>query len=983
MTGHERQSRSIQPETQAERNARVRRIEISPGDVRLQVGDRISFAAVAYGGDDVPVGGVAFTWSGATEEGDSEAVVLQTGEVEARAPGRYKVEVEGAGRRAHVRVTVINTDRLRRNQLELPNAPRRVSTHALSPDSTVLGVGKRQGRQPRTRRPDEAMFVKASVKHTATPPVTVPAAIAALPQPDEWNDTNYMTADDPDNEVGNPPGGAVDDGAGSGNFQLAAPVLGLPGRGIDLSLALAYNSRVWNKAGNEMTFDIDRNWPAPGWSLGFGKIVNLGATAGALLIDADGTRHGFIGSIDYGQFNAHTTDGTFIDYSGQIYADGTMTNFQAKYPNGTIVKYDTYGQNAAYPTRITDANGNYLTITYRNNAGPQIDKIVDTVGRTVQFHYEAAGSLTAVTATAANGSLRTLVRLTYQTHTLDYNFANTFGVMTVRVRSNPVSVIRAIYYPGTNTGYWFGDAGSYSSYGMIAKMQEQRGMGFSGPAPVPPAQGPTEQGTISAGTTTQQAVYDYPLAAGSALADAPTYSNQTVTWEGMTTAPAVTNYQVARNASNPAQPGVPSSKTTITLPNTTQSVQWTFNYSTAAENDPNKYKDGLIYSDETYAANGATLLQSSRVTWERGAYESPRPVRTEATDKEINQTTATEFSYGSVYNQVVETRDFGYTGNLLRLTATQYENDFNYTNRHIFNLPKVVEVYADLGKTDRVSRTEYEYDNAPLVNLGRPAQYDQAYNPYTTDIVQTTQCLQYQANCTYGCYYSGGQYAQCSSSNPSACPSLCRPYFDYQCCQTWQWVSVYNPSTRYRGNVTKVTQYENASVANLSGPIGETRTYDITGNLRTAATACCEQTSYDYEGETQYAYLTEQTRGSSDPHSPDRVYTSAVYSYYSGQVSYASDANNRVTVFHYDPMTLRLNRVVAPTGATTFYDYDDNASKITELVRTGDANSPVASENVKFLNGLGQVRREEAKGEGANVWDVVETKYDVFGRVSE
>ena len=67
---------------------------------------------------------------------------------------------------------------------------------------------------------------------------------------DGWGDSNYWSADDPGNRVGDPPGAPLDEGAGSGNFQICGSVLGLPGRGIDISLGLAYNSRLWNKAGN-------------------------------------------------------------------------------------------------------------------------------------------------------------------------------------------------------------------------------------------------------------------------------------------------------------------------------------------------------------------------------------------------------------------------------------------------------------------------------------------------------------------------------------------------------------------------------------------------------------------------------------------------------------------------------------------------------------------------------------------------------------
>ncbi|MEJ7615847.1 MAG: hypothetical protein WKF30_02475 [Pyrinomonadaceae bacterium] len=99
-------------------------------------------------------------------------------------------------------------------------------------------------------------------------------------------------------------------------------------------------------------------------------------------------------------------------------ADGNYGYGNAKYPNGTVVAYGALGRNAVYPTRITDASGNYITITYRNNSGPSIESVTDTLGRIINFHYDSGGLLTAVTAPGlADGSgsstPRTLVRLTY------------------------------------------------------------------------------------------------------------------------------------------------------------------------------------------------------------------------------------------------------------------------------------------------------------------------------------------------------------------------------------------------------------------------------------------------------------------------------------------------------------------------------------------------------------------------------------------
>src|SRR6185436_8097850 len=224
-----------------------------------------------------------------------------------------------------------------------------------------------------------------------------------------------------------------------------------------------------------------RDWPAAGWSLGFGRVAGLGV-GGAMLIDADGTRHGFSGTVTqfpsgFIGFEGHTVDGTFIDYSTFTDSTGVINFAQVKMPNGTVIQYGAPGRGAVHPQRITDANGNYITVEYRFNPerGPKIQRVTDTLGRVMNFYYEA-GKLTAITAPGLDGSEHPLGRLHYKTLTLNYGFSST---LTANVDNPTPDVLDAIYYPGTGTGYWFGDSDSYSSYGMLAKYSEQRAMGFS------------------------------------------------------------------------------------------------------------------------------------------------------------------------------------------------------------------------------------------------------------------------------------------------------------------------------------------------------------------------------------------------------------------------------------------------------------------------------------------------------------------------
>ena len=57
------------------------------------------------------------------------------------------------------------------------------------------------------------------------------------------------------------------------NFKWSVPIISLGGRGLAAGLTLHYNSRVWTRRNNQVAFDAITGWPAPGYSLGFGRIV--------------------------------------------------------------------------------------------------------------------------------------------------------------------------------------------------------------------------------------------------------------------------------------------------------------------------------------------------------------------------------------------------------------------------------------------------------------------------------------------------------------------------------------------------------------------------------------------------------------------------------------------------------------------------------------------------------------------------------------
>ena len=906
-------NRPARQESQRTRDSRVFRIAIYPGNTTLRKGEQLMLTPVAFDINDNLIGGVSYTWQ-VTPKGNKEEVsVSDAGNFVAYVPGTYRVTAQGAGRSGTVTITV-------------EDAAKTAQHHAR--------------------------------------PMTPQAGGTDIY---EWRAITKKWADHPINERGNPPNRPASSvgGATSGNFQLNVPLVFLPGRGLDVDLKLQYNSRVWAKTTtngvSEMTFDIDKGTPAVGWSFGFGKIINM-LDGGAMIVDADGTRHGFAGEVRNNAsasensaktFIGSTTDGTFIDYicHTDFRASAGSDFAEAKYPNGTVVGYwgglEPSGARTLYPTTILDANGNYITITYHNHTSQnfyrkQIETITDTLGRVVLFNYDSSDRLTAITVGGipdANGNptTRTVARFHYKSLTLDYAFAPMQAL--VRTGTAPVDVLDAIYFPATATGYWFGDSDSYSSYGMIAKVEAQRSMVFS-------AASLNEQGTVTPGFMTRRQVYDYPLLKGGNLADAPDYHSLTETWENQTGGSAVTHFDIQQDAS--------PRTVTVTYPDNSRHVESAYNL---PEGSPGHANDGLIFKDELFDANN-NLMSRKTIGWNQDVtlttVNGARPDFIDETDE--TGTTRTEYTYSSgsftFYDQITEERVYGYNGALVRKTVREYENGYYSNGFHFdslcdYNTPRLIslvkdeKVYAGDGTT-LLSRTAYRYDE----------EYPDAYPPgppgsgsYQGALVNAPGVTHHEID--FNPYLMPGFY--------------------------WQlhWI-------RGRANLTSIIRYPDPT--SETSAITEKRRYDMTGNLVTQSTTCCEQINFVYESGTQYAYPSSQTRGAADPNSLARVTSTATYDFNTGLNLTSRDADGRETRVSYSPVSWRPETILAPTGATTTFEYDDGAIKITQTTRLS-ASSPIANQTIKLLNGLGLVKTQKALGAN-NTWDVIDTEYDSMARVS-
>jgi hypothetical protein len=156
---------------------------------------------------------------------------------------------------------------------------------------------------------------------------------------------------------------ADDELAGSESYSYAVPVLSLPGRnGLDVNLALQYNSRVWtmDKVNNTATFNADRDFPSYGFRIGYGYLEYKSSDDFYIVTLGDGTKH----QLYFATTNTYDArDSSYIRY----YAGTTRL---LRFKNGVQIFYEPIPDLSTLyrPYRIQDANGNYITIEYLNKS---------------------------------------------------------------------------------------------------------------------------------------------------------------------------------------------------------------------------------------------------------------------------------------------------------------------------------------------------------------------------------------------------------------------------------------------------------------------------------------------------------------------------------------------------------------------------------------------------------------------------------------
>ena len=86
-------------EKQEDRDAKISRVQIFPGDVTVDLSDHVRFSAVAYDRDGDPIGGVKIRWSGHGATPQARVRISQHGEFEAMTAAHSRSRRRRARRR--------------------------------------------------------------------------------------------------------------------------------------------------------------------------------------------------------------------------------------------------------------------------------------------------------------------------------------------------------------------------------------------------------------------------------------------------------------------------------------------------------------------------------------------------------------------------------------------------------------------------------------------------------------------------------------------------------------------------------------------------------------------------------------------------------------------------------------------------------------------------------------------------------------------
>ena len=450
---------------------------------------------------------------------------------------------------------------------------------------------------------------------------------------------------------------------GSRNFNWSLPLVSLNGRaGLDLNLALYYNSLVWTQEGSSIRYNSDRAFPGPGpgFSLGLPKLQQryLNQDFGVyayMLITPSG------GHVELRQLGASNVYESADSSYTQLIDNGASKLLHTT--DGSQYSFVASVDGEFRCTEMKDRNGNYISATYNGNS--DISTVTDTLGRVITFHYDTTNYLLSITQTwTVNGQA--------QTH-----YWAAFGYSTIFVQTN----FPGLFMEGPNgttipvlSSVTLADSSSYNfdytSWGQVYQISQN----------------------AADGHTRFRQTYNLPQDATSAQSECPRFTERR-DWAEYWMEVA-TQYSVDPNGG----------WTQETQPDGTIYKEY---FATSG------WQTGLTVRTELYAPNDSNPKKWTTIDWTQDdinvPYQlNPRPSETNIYDSSGNRrrTTIDYISYGlpsAVREWIGAAADV-----LYRLTTTGYRFDGDYLNRRIIGLVDNVQVTDGAGAL--VSKTTFAYD---------------------------------------------------------------------------------------------------------------------------------------------------------------------------------------------------------------------------------------------------------------------------------
>ncbi len=671
----------------ADRIARVSRIRVTPFKTVGYQGDTMTFSALPSDSSDLTVQGARLEW----ESSDTSKLKIDnTGEATLLRPGMVRVICRAGSSQGVAFVLIRPGARPPQTDQEWDADQSSFSVTGQSSDSGQSSVasGQLSDQSAEDGEVQSAGLIASFMDHLS------PTAFAQNCNQDFGGDSSDFGYDQlwtqPRNYTGNPRNRAIEGfPLGSilpegSNFNAAFPLYSLGGRGLGASLTLFYNSRVWAVHGSAITFNPTQGWPFAGFSLGFGRIFTYGSGSSTkyVLIDPDGTRR-YLGTGSDTTTSTYTTnDGSHITFVGSKTSGGSLY-----FNDGTKVTI-TVTNNRLLPTKIRDANGNYISIgykTYNSSTFPwrqALDYVTDTLGRALQFNYDSCANLSSITVPAFGSGTTDIVKFDYQS----ISISNSFSGLTVENRPTlPVPALRHIFFDATDSGYKF----DYSVYGMIYNLSMRKDMSID------------VNGVISDGTERAAISFNYPVSASS-LTDAPAFTQRTET---------ATNSPTASYSYSTTTDTVAQTKTmTITQPDSSQVLL-------TRSTDGTSVANTLMIQSEVKNSTGGSMAKST-FTYANDPAGYPQ-IQSVTSYDDAGTPTKVDFDYDS-YGNVTNSRQYGYQisgqWQVRRRSRSVFKTDSAYINAYLRSLVIESDVYDAQQNTNdaddvMIAKTTITYDD--------------------------------------------------------------------------------------------------------------------------------------------------------------------------------------------------------------------------------------------------------------------------------